>query len=96
MKNKRIVDIYDAETILIVGFNKDEKEKAVRFLNRYEKKEHGVDKDEYTPIDWLEFKKIRVYMKDDDEWFDWTEEKICKHCGKATVGKLVNGFVVRY
>jgi len=90
-QKKEIIYCDDAETYLMIGY--DDIDKAARALHRYEKKECGLDKEEFFPKDAIEKVKIRLAKKDGEDWYYWGEDHhSCKEC-KRPYDDLIDGFI---
>lgn len=69
----------DADTYVILGCKT--KKEAIKILNKLEK-EDLIANEEYTSIDDLDEVNMRVYKKNGEDYYDWSGEKICKHCNR--------------
>ena len=76
---KEVFVAEDMEVYVIVGYN--DREKAGKALNRYERKECGLLEDELTSANDLKEVKIRKYIKDGEPYYDWSGKTCCEECG---------------
>lgn len=93
--SKKLFEIIELEEIVLIkGYGT--KDQAHKALNRYEKKEWGLNKDEQASIEMIEpiYELTTIERHDPDTYYKWKEDPFIDENGNEHRWPI--GFICRY